>query len=454
MHRPRSVPADSTRCLLTEYHDTYREFPLSGRAKPIRPDNRTKLSKDPFNNNTTYKEIYVPHQYKPPSKPGQAAYVKPTGEMNTSSTYRTDYLKKQAEKPKLAKPNVKPVASGCPFDGSTVHNQTYKAWDIPKTESVRPANQGIRRSSAKFDHCTTVQHDYPGYFGKLARETVKPPEPSLKSGTGAMSSETTHRLDFDRKDGHPEKSAKPFQKDIRHPGPFDHKTTNQHAFTWPDGLPAETCKPSLAAFSSQKPFEGDTTYKNTFKKWAVEPMDAWKPQVAWKPPAESFEQTTTFRHDYQGKHVSKAKSARPETVRVAPGDFDGSTTHNETYKPWGYSQRETLKPRAGYRPPTVPFYGQTTHLSHFRGEQAKKPDICAPKASGIQISGDQEFSTNYNDDYRKKRLPPCPARDLHPGELHASTDGYKFVKDNNGHQYFYPPNAMGMGEIVETVALA
>lgn len=438
--------------MLTEYHDTYREFPHAPKAQPIKPNNRTKVSNEPFERSTMYRDIYVPHSYKPPGKFTQAEYVKPYGEMSSSSTYKTDYLEKKAEKPKLAKPNYKPVATDCPFDGNTVNSETYKAWDIPRIESLHPTVQGIRKSSGKFDHRTTVQHDFPGHFGKLARETVKPPDPSLRTGGGPMSDKTTHRLDFDKKNGAPEKSAKPQEQRIQSPGPFDHETTNQNAYTWPQGYAAESCKPVLTALTSEKPFDGDTTHKTTYKKWDIPKIDAWKPQVAWKPNNQSFDNTTTFRHDFQGKQTQKSKSARPEIKRVSPGQFDGTTTHNETYKPWKCTQRDFSRPKAGYHPPSVPFDCQTTHMNDFRGEKAQKPMMCLPRESGIQISGGQEFSTNYGDDYKRKSLPPCPAKDLQ--EQSASKSGYKFVRDTNGHQFFYPPNAMGMGESIETVALA
>lgn len=441
------------RCLLTEYNDTYREFLHAPRMQPIRPKNFTKASKDPFERNTMYKDTYVPHSYRAPRKPSREAYIKPSGEMQILTSYRTDYLEKKAQKPMLAKPIYKPVASGCPFDGNTVNNETYKAWEVPKIESIYPPNQGIRKSSAKFDHSTTVQHDYPGYYINIGRETVKLPEPSLRTGIGPMSNETTHRIDYEKKYGGPERSAKPPELPVRNPGPFDHETTNQHAFTWPNGEAADSCKPVLHALASNQPFDGNTTNKATYKRWDVPRVETWKPQLAWKPPSQSFGEITTFKHDYQGKQAPKVKSARPENLRVSPGEFHGSTTHNETYKPWKCSPRELNKPRAGYRPPTAPFDAQTIHMNDFRGQKAQKPDICIPKENGIGISGDQEFSTTYGNHYERKKLPLCPARDLQ-GEGNAPSNGYRFARDTDGHQFFYPPNAMGMGEQIETIALA
>eukprot|EP00112_Aurelia_sp_Birch-Aquarium-sp1_P010812 Seg2297.6 transcript_id=Seg2297.6/GoldUCD/mRNA.D3Y31 product="Stabilizer of axonemal microtubules 1" protein_id=Seg2297.6/GoldUCD/D3Y31 len=451
VHRPRSAPHGEKRCLLTEYHDTYKEFPASSRAQPIKPPSRTHISKQPFEKSTMYKDIYVPYKYKPPVRHSQPDYVKPSGDMHSSTTYTTDYLERKVRKPKLAKADYNAAISDAPFVGDTVHNETYKPWDIPKMESVHPPKEAIRKSSAKFNHSTTVQHDFPGYF-RFGRDTAFAPEPTLKTGVGPMSDQTTHRIDFDRKHGHPEKSAKPIQREIRTAGPFEDETTNNHAYTWPNATAAESCKPALPAFTSDKPFEGDTTHKATYKQWNVPRRDAWKPQVAWKPPNDSFEKTTTFRHAFQGKPTPKVKSAKPDIIRPPPGEFRDHTTHKETYKPWEYSQRAQYKPNAGYRPPTAPFYGKTTNRSHYRGDQARRPDICKPKQNGIVVGGEHEFSTNYADDYANKKVPPCPAKDLKVAD--QTKDGFKFARDTNGHQYYYPPNAMGMGERIETLALA
>lgn len=401
-----------------------------------------------------YKDVFVPHDYRPPARLGQSTYVKPSGDMASSSTYRADYPEKRTKKPTLAKPDYKPVASDSPFDGNTVNNETYKAWDVPRIESIQPPSKGIRKSSAKFDHFTTMQQDYPGHFGKIARETGKPPECSLKTGGGPMSNETTHRFDYYQKSGGPQKSAKPSVQQDRNPGPFSYETTNQNAFTWPSGNAADSCKPVLSPLASDKPFDGETTNKRTYRKWDIQRVEALKPQMAWKIPSQPFDNTTTTRRDFQGKQASKTKSARPEALRVNPGYFDGSTTHNETYKPWQYSQAEMSKPKTGYRPPTVPFEGQTTHMNDFRGEKATRPDICMPRENGIyNPGGSQEYSTNYGDDFKRKSLPSCPAKDLQL-ERTTSGNGFHYVRDTNGHQYFYPPNAMGMGERTETVALA
>ena len=423
------------------------------RAVPIKPNNRTKLSNQPLESSTMYKDTYVPYQYKKPEKHAYAVYAKPTGAMNTSSTYRTDYLEKKTVKPTLAKPDYHRVTTDVPFDGNTVHNETYKHWQVPKMESVYPPKQGIR-TAGKFEHVTTVQHDYPGYYANLGREAVRPPEATLKSGTGQMSDETTHRNAFTQKYTEPTKSAKPVQNRVHHDDAFAHKTTNQFAYTWPDGSAADTCKPVMAAFKSNQPFDDDTTHKMTYKQWNAPRVERCKPQVAWRPPVDSFARMTTNRHDFQGKHTPIAKSARPSSVRASPGEFSGTTTHNEAFKPWGLSVRERCQPTTGYRPSTAPFYGQTTQAADFRGERGFKPNMCAPKENGLGLTGDQAFSTCYTDDYKKKQVPLCPAIDLTRAEQAKSREGYTFARDTEGHQFYYPPNRMGMGERIETVALA
>ncbi len=421
---------------------------------PTKPENKTRISNQPMDKTTMYKDTYVPYRYKPPEKHVHPEYVKPVGKMNESSTYRRDFLEKKTAKPKPAKPDDKPIASDTPFDDNTVHKETYKQWEIPKFESFPAPSRGIRKSDGKFDHVTTVQHDFPGHYGKLGRDALHPPESTLRTGSGIMSDQTTNRNDYTKKFGQPEKSAKPVQNRIHHAGPFGHKTTNQHNFTWPDGSAADSCKPIRAAFTSDRPFDGHTTHNATYKKWQVPRMEEKKPQVAWKPTGDPFSHTTTFRDDFQGKFTPIAKSARPETVRAYPGDFQDSTTHNETFKPWGVSVREMCAPNAGYRPSTAPFQGQTTQAADFRGEKSTRPDICLPKDNSLRPAGSQEFTTNYYDDYSQKKVPLCPAIDLVRGEQAKSSQGFRFAKDDNGHQFYYHPNGMGMRERVETVALA
>eukprot|EP00794_Sanderia_malayensis_P005577 gene5577-6266_t len=457
VHRPRSDGRGRTRCLLTEYNDTFREFSNARRATPIKPENKTKVSSQPMDKSTMYKDTYVPYKYQPPEKHVQTDYVKPSGTMKGNSTYQTDYLEKKGMKLKPARPDDRPVASDIPFDDSTVHKETYKQWEMPKFETFHPPNRGIRKSDGKFDHVTTVQHDFPGYYGKLGREPMHPPESSLKTGSGIMSDQTTNRNDYTKKFAQPEKSAKPEQNRIHHSAPFESQTTNQHAFTWPDGTAADSCKPIRAAFASNRPFEGNTTHNSTYKKWEVARMEGTKPQVSWKPSGEPFNHSTTFRDDFKAKYTPVAKSARPMSIRADPGEFRDLTTHNETFKAWGISVRDKCMPSAGYRPTSAPFHGQTTMAADYTGKKTTRPDICLPKDNSIRPIGSQEFTTNYGDDYIKKKLPPCPATDLVRGELggKSSSRGYRFAKENNGHQfYFKSMENIGMHERIETLALA
>merc|ERR1712141_289745 len=75
-HRKRTVPVDGSRCLLTEYNDTYREYLHASKPQPIKPNNFAKLNTGPFERSTMYKDTYVPHEYKVPQKHNQKIYIK------------------------------------------------------------------------------------------------------------------------------------------------------------------------------------------------------------------------------------------------------------------------------------------------------------------------------------------------------------------------------------------
>ena len=377
--------------------------------------------------------------------------MKPEGKQDHTSTYIRDYIPKAAPKSKPARPDYRPVATGRPFSGTTVHKQTYKTWEIPRVQSMKP--ESMRRSAlSAFDHRSTFQHDYPGHYGNLARSKINPPEPALQRSIGPMEKDTTHRVDYTKKNAMPEKSAKPPEHIVHHADAFDHKTSHQHSYTWPDDFkPSESCKPNTQVFTSRQPFEDDTTHRLTYKSWELPSREAWQGNDEWKPSSIPFDHKTTFQHDYLAKTVPPAKSAKPDTVRLSPGSFNGNTTHNETYKQWQAAPRENYKPSGGYKPSSTKFNGQTTFQADFTKKHTERVEPCPPKEGGLRLVGPQEFTTNYTDDYAKKELHDCPAKYLSGEQGVTSSNGFQYALDRNGHQWFYKPN--GVSEKVEIVAL-
>lgn len=437
VHHPKAHLAPKGPCALTEYKDTYRKFSNYEPSKSIKPDAATHLSKDPFDSNTSYKQVYVSHPFQPRSKREQKKYIKPDGNFDGTSSYQHDYIEKVADKMPSARPVYHPTTSDRPFSGTTVHKETYRPWDLPVNRGIRPT-AAIKLPTSNFDHKTTFQDDFQGHKGR-GREAIKPPEPALAVGTGPFADETTTRHDYTKKDALPMKSAKPAQNILRHSDPFDHRSTAQHTYGWPQGKPADSCKPEEMVRCSSQPLDSDTTHRITYKAWDIPKRQGWKPRSGWTAPLDPFDHKTTFQHDYSGKPVRPAKSARPDYNRLAPGEFDGLTTHKDAYKPWEVNARAACRPAEGYRGPHGKFDGQTTFQTDYKGFKSSRPDLCIPKGGGISFDGPQDFGTMYNNTYLGERPPTCPAKYLEARENIRSSNGYRYKLDQNGHQFFRPP---------------
>jgi len=436
VHRPKTNKPSGP-CALSEYKETYRKFDNYAPQKPIKPDSATKRSNVPLDARTLYELEYTKHPLEARKKREQAKYVKPGGNFDGTSSYQHDYTEKSAEKMKSARPPYQPATSDRPFSGTTVHQETYKPWEVPFTQGIRHQS-AIKLPSGKFDHKTTFQKDFTGYPGHAGRQPIIPKGPTLSMGAGKFSDETTTRRDYTPKDARPEKSARPPQYVLHNTDPFDHKTTFQHNFPWPKGHPAESCKPQQMVRRSSMPLDGLTTHNMTYKPWEVAKTKGWKPKSGWVPPQDPFDAKTTFQHDYDGKSSSPARSMRPYYNRMEPGEFADRTTHKDAFKPWEVNARQSCKPKEAYTPHGK-FDGSTTFQTDFKGRQGDRRDLCIPKGSGLAFQGPQDFSTMYGNTFLGERPPSCPAKYLETHRNTASRNGYVYKQDNNGHQFFKPP---------------
>ena len=204
--------------------------------------------------------------------------------------------------------------------------------------------------------------------------------------------------------------------------------------------PAESCRPEQMTMRSSQPLDSDTTHNMTYKPWDIQKRHGWKPRSGWVAPSDPFDHKTTFQHDYAGKPVAPAKSARPDYNKIAPGNFDGLTTHKDAFKPWEINARQSCRPMEGYKGPSGKFNGQTTFQTDFKGLNASRPDLCIPKEGGVSFDGPQEHSTMYRDTYLGERPPSCPAKYLEMRQNIRSSNGYLYTLDRNGHQFFKPPH--------------
>lgn len=438
VHRPQPKPKPTGQCVMTEYKDTFRSFPSHEPTRPIKPETAQRSSVKKFDGNTTYKDIFVPHNTKPITKRSPPTYSKPEGVFEGRSSYKHDFFPKQAQKTTSAKPEYNKATYDKPFDGTTVNQETYKAWDLPSPAEFKKPKPAMSLPKGSFNHTTTFQHDFHGHNGQTGRETFNPPGPSLSVGSGKIASETTTRADYGRKYTRPVKSAKPPNSRIQHDLPFENDTTAKNAFKWPKGRPASSCRPEECTRSSGEPLESRTTHNQTYKQWNVPRTMTIRPGVGWTAPSDTFNHKTTVQHDYGAKQGAPAKSARPHYNRPVPGNFDSMTTHTDAFKVWQANPRESFRPSDRYKKPTAHFDGKTTFQTDFVGHKNTdtRPDLCIPKEGGVSFEGNQEFNTMYATTFLGSSPPHCPANRLRIEPGSEPVAGYKYKQDHNGHQYF------------------
>ena len=386
---------------------------------------------------THYTTDYIPHSYAPPAKREKAKYIKPLGNMAQESSYKHDYPGAVVPPATSAKPLATFQAYTTPFDDSTVHQDTYRPWDLTacKMETMKPdATPAVREG--KMDGRTIFQTDYPGYhLGR--RPPIKPRHSELGPNRGSMEKDTTTRLDYTKKTVLPAESAKPVEKRPSTAQPFKANTTFQDDFTYRGGRPPSSFKPKRDVVQSNAPFHGDTTTGVTYRPWDIAKRQQ-RTKELYRPPIVKFAASTTFQHDYPKWDVTPAESAKPPMAPFASGKpFTDSTTHKDAFKAWGNLQPEQRSGRGDeYRPPTGKFQGESTMRSHYRGQYVP-PAKPARHDVHRSLSGDMTMNTTYNDTFTGERPTSCPAQGIRQWQK-GTQKGYCYTHDSRGHSFYLP----------------
>lgn len=433
-------------CVFTEYQARYKKHPVDRRL-PFKPEYSVKISTQPMEEKTNYRTDYISHIYAPPKKRDKTHYVKPQGQVNGESTYKHDYPGTVVPPATSAKPEASFHTNDSPFESSTVHQDTYRPWDLKlcKIDSVKPDSTPAARGG-KMNGKSIFQTDFPGYFVSR-RPQIRPPDSELRANQGPMEQDTTTRLDYTRKETLPAESAKPVEKRPSTQQPFRGNTTFMDDFAYRGGRPASSFKPTQDIVQSNKPFHGDTTTGVTYRRWTI-PKRELRPKEQYNPPVTKFATNTTFQHDFPQWDIPPAESAKPPVTSFASGKpFADSTTHKEAFRAWEMQPTRKSLQTDEYRPPSGKFLGESTMRSHYRGRYVApaKParhDVHRP------ISGDMMMNTTYKDTYTGDRPQSCPAEGIQQWQP-GTQKGYYYTHDNKGHSYYLP-----LSETVQPLSLS
>lgn len=447
-HRPASR-VTSQKCLFTEYQDRYKKHGLTGRTQPIKPEFSVKASTDPFDGNTNYKFDYVPHKVEPHRKREKERYIRPDGRVEDESTYRHDYPGKMVPPATSARPPVNYQPNTRPFGGSTVHQDTFKQWDLGDcmVKSMKPLASTMG-NNGKMDGKTIQQTDFPGH-SVARRSAIRPMNSEFRPPHGPMESDTTTRVDYPPKQVLPARSSKPVERRPSTGPPFDGITTFQHDYQMKRGLPAASFKPQQQAIQSDAPFQDETTTGFSYRKWDVARRRP-REKEPYRPPSGQFKDDTTFRHDYPQWSVGPAASAKPPVQSIMSNQpFQDRTTHGDTYKAWDFQPVPKSTKTEGYRPPSGRFEGESTMQSHYRGQLGLPARPIRHEVNRPLSASPMDLNTTYGDTFRGARPPICPAASINQFNK-TFQSGYTYSYDAKGHTFFKPT----MSETVEPLSLS
>lgn len=437
IHHPEAKPRPGSRCLLSEYKDTYRNV-AAPRTLPIKPDDAPKFSGEAVEDKTTHNTTYIPHQVQPPNRREKEQYRKPQGEVEKTSSYHFDYVPHKGMPAASAKPFEKYVASQGPFEDGTSYKHTYIPWDLhgAKVKSMKPDNTP-KVNDTKMESKSTHQMDFPGHYGART-QPINPPAPAFRISSAPMEGNTTTKVDYTKKEVRPRTAMKPVYAYPTDRPPLDDMTTCNRDFTWQDGKPASSFKPPAALVSSGVPFQGDTSYANTFKKWPLSKRDVRQKEM-YQPPSTKFDGTTSFQRDFVKHPLCRAKILKPDVyAHISKQPLNDSTEHNDAFKQWNVGLPDRVRRPDNYHAPSTKFEGTTNYQTHYTGDYAPPAETVRPVVTS-NPKANMDFQTSYKNTYLGHRPPPCPAKYLSslPG-VPGPQNGFMYTHAAHGHTFYRP----------------
>ena len=255
------------------------DFVDFGAVKPpqsLKPPQTPKLSTDPFDGRSCYRQCFVPQPIPARYQHTKEVYTPSPDKFSGLSTYTKDFPGHTGKMPAPSmKPPQKKVASDSPFDGATESRLSYRSWDLPP-KHFRPPTVYSPPTETFAKH-STFKADYPDY-GRT--ELIKPicPQPRAKVEEDTpFRPVTTQRADFQLWDPSKMQRSTP----IRQRGNYEPSTekfsavsTCRDHYRGTPGVCATSTKPVLQPHVTTEEMGSDTTYRDSFSGSGFTPCPA------------------------------------------------------------------------------------------------------------------------------------------------------------------------------------
>ncbi|PIK58644.1 hypothetical protein BSL78_04418 [Apostichopus japonicus] len=389
----------------SEYQEAFKKWSWQAPRKAIRPLASSNKADGPVDLTTTTQAHYVPHKTQRVVKkaPVKTEMKKPSAKMPTTSTYINDFQGKMTSRPPACKPKERPTLTGLPFNAKSVYQETYIRWkqdeiDIHKVEvKIHQDNLG-KAPNEVFEATTTVQDDFKRHENVSPATSMKPAE-TPHTSSQPFEDATTHRADFTIKSPSTRQAIKPRQqRTINTDTKFSDETTFQRDFPTHHGhKPESSYKPKREYFKSDGVFDGRTTQRTAYQRWPIPTREPtpWATKDRSAPLSyqhrAKLNMKTSYQDDFQDPgDIMSLDKCRGKPYRYYDSNlhnggagegsqFDGSTNYTESYIAWkDVRPPKSYKEIEEYRPPIIPFMGESTSRRHYQGIYAPPAKSCKP----------------------------------------------------------------------------
>ena len=256
-----------------------RDFVDFGPVRPpqsLKPPQTPKLSSDPFEGKSCYRQCFTPQPIPARYQHTKEAYKPSTDRFSGLSTYTRDFPGHVGRQPAPSmKPPQKKVASDSPFEGATESRLSYRSWELPPRHFRPPTVYSPPTET--FTKHSTFGTDYPDYGRTEVRKPIRPPPRPKPDMDDTFRPVTTQRADFQLWDPTQVQRSTPIRQGGNYePSPerFSAVSTCRDHYRGTPGSRALSTKPVLKPMVTAEEMGSNTTYRESFSSSGYSPCPA------------------------------------------------------------------------------------------------------------------------------------------------------------------------------------
>ncbi|KAL5021009.1 hypothetical protein ScPMuIL_000164 [Solemya velum] len=410
----------------SEYQSVYQNWPYQKPCDCIRPPVQRSEVIGGLDLQTIYREDFTTHQIEKKADCRKIDFEPMAASMHTRTTYDVEFFPKDVDRTMSYKPNMKYKIPATTFNVRSVYQTSYQQADKNTRKFCKPKVDTHRESldinkMCKFDGESTVQSDYKKPEGVSRPPLIKPMEQDRTSG-GKFDGLTLYKQYYGesgKQSPVPSKSLGKKTSMVDVMMPFDNVSTFMADFKPHfDVCRRKCCHPPQSTQILDAPFDGRTEKSVAFKEWPVKSPEKpkWALIKAYKRPSLSMVMDSTYKVDFDPPGLvtplapSRPGKANEDIIKHQPGDsrFQWSSRYQTDFQEWlGAEPANDFQIRYKYEPPGEKMLLVSTQRAHFKGEAAKRSDLCRQVSEHRDLGKDDkmQFCTTYRDTYKTSSRP-------------------------------------------------